>query len=65
MVFQAFAVWPHLTVKENVAFPLRIKKYPREELEKRVNMALASTNMTRLKDSIREDFLGENNSASL
>jgi len=51
MVFQAFAVWPHLTVKENVAFPLRIKKYPREELEKRVNMALVSTNMTRLKDS--------------
>ena len=26
MVFQAFAVWPHLNVFENVAFPLKIKK---------------------------------------
>ena len=28
MVFQAFAVWPHLSVYENVAFPLRIRKLP-------------------------------------
>jgi len=32
MVFQAFAVWPHLTVWDNVAFPLKIRKIPRPEL---------------------------------
>ncbi|HRX27727.1 MAG TPA: ABC transporter ATP-binding protein, partial [Aminivibrio sp.] len=40
MVFQAFAVWPHLNVFENVAFPLRVKKTPRDELRERVMTAL-------------------------
>jgi len=51
MVFQAFAVWPHLTVKENVAFPLRIKRRPSNEIENRVKMALTSTNLMKFKDS--------------
>ncbi|MDR1377600.1 MAG: ABC transporter ATP-binding protein [Synergistaceae bacterium] len=46
MVFQAFAVWPHLSVYENVAFPLRIRKLPTSEIEKRAKDALASTNLT-------------------
>lgn len=46
MVFQAFAVWPHLSVYENVAFPLRIRKTPAGEIDKRVKDALASTNLT-------------------
>ena len=50
MVFQAFAVWPHLTVYENVAFPLRIRKLPRAEIEARTDEALRHTN---LKDSAR------------
>src|SRR5215469_2540996 len=33
MVFQAFAVWPHLSVYENVAFPLRIRKLSNAEIE--------------------------------
>ncbi len=45
MVFQAFAVWPHLSVYENVAFPLRIRKTPSSELDKRVKDALAATNL--------------------
>jgi len=36
MVFQNYAVWPHMTVDNNIAFPLRIKKYSRDEIEKRV-----------------------------
>lgn len=36
MVFQSYAVWPHLTVFENVAFPLRCRKVPRQEIEGRV-----------------------------
>jgi iron(III) transport system ATP-binding protein len=46
MVFQAFAVWPHLSVYENVAFPLRIRKLPAAEIERRARDALASTNLT-------------------
>jgi iron(III) transport system ATP-binding protein len=29
MVFQNYAVWPHMTVSENVAYPLKIKKFPK------------------------------------
>ena len=43
MVFQAFAVWPHMNVFENVAFPLTIKKVPKDEIVKRVNEALHHT----------------------
>ncbi len=39
MVFQSYAVWPHMTVYENIAFPLRVKKYPKDEIEKRVRWA--------------------------
>lgn len=45
MVFQAFAVWPHLSVYENVAFPLRIRKTASAEIERRVKDALAATNL--------------------
>lgn len=47
MVFQAFAVWPHLSVWENVAFPLKIKKLPKAEIRERVQTALKATSLTR------------------
>jgi multiple sugar transport system ATP-binding protein len=37
MVFQNYAVFPHLTVFENIAFGLRIKKLPTQEIDRRVN----------------------------
>ena len=40
MVFQSYAIWPHLTVFENVAFPLRIRHLPRAEVTSRVARAL-------------------------
>ncbi|WP_317895117.1 ABC transporter ATP-binding protein [Pyrofollis japonicus] len=39
MVFQSYAVWPHMRVFDNIAFPLRIKKYPEEEIRRRVKWA--------------------------
>ncbi len=39
MVFQSYAVWPHMTVYDNIAFPLKIKKVPKEEIDKRVKWA--------------------------
>jgi len=39
MVFQSYALYPHLTVYENIAFGLRLKKLPKEEIDKRVQGA--------------------------
>src|SRR5581483_11815084 len=39
MVFQSYALYPHLSVRDNVGFPLRIKKVPREERARRVDEA--------------------------
>jgi multiple sugar transport system ATP-binding protein len=36
MVFQNYALYPHLSVRENIAFPLRMKKLPAAEIERRV-----------------------------
>ena len=40
VVFQSYAVWPHMTVFENVAFPLKLRKVPRQDLRRRVQEAL-------------------------
>src|SRR5437868_12350526 len=39
MVFQSYALYPHLTVYDNIAFGLKIKKLPKDEIEKRVENA--------------------------
>src|SRR5436305_11421932 len=39
MVFQSYAVFPHLTVFENIAFGLRLQKRPNEEVKRRVDNA--------------------------
>ncbi len=39
MVFQSYAVWPHMKVRDNIAFPLKIRKVPKEEIERRVKWA--------------------------
>ena len=58
MVFQAFAVWPHLSIWENVAFPLRIRKLPASEIEKRTTDALRSTNLLNVAKGSPEDLSG-------
>ena len=46
MVFQSYAVFPHLTVFDNVAFPLQIRKAPRSEILRRVGEALELVRLT-------------------
>jgi iron(III) transport system ATP-binding protein len=45
MVFQSYAIWPHMTVGQNVAFPLEVQKLPREEIRKRVGEVLDMVGM--------------------
>jgi len=40
MVFQSYAVWPHMTVTQNVAYPLRHRKVAREEINRKVTRVL-------------------------
>jgi iron(III) transport system ATP-binding protein len=41
MVFQSYAIWPHMTVAQNVAFPLRVRKMPKRAITARVAEVLA------------------------
>src|SRR5215475_6314117 len=40
MVFQNYALFPHMTVEENLAFPLNVRKVPKSEVEARIKRAL-------------------------
>ncbi|HEY6199785.1 MAG TPA: ABC transporter ATP-binding protein [Candidatus Binatia bacterium] len=50
MVFQSYAIWPHMTVAENVAFPLKSHKFPRKEVKERVRKALELVGMAGYED---------------
>ena len=50
MVFQSYAVWPHMTVAENVAFPLQSHKVPRREIKDRVHRVLELVSMDGFED---------------
>ncbi len=52
MVFQSYAIWPHMTVFDNVAFPLTVgkNKPSKAEVKRRVNKALATVQMDGLQD---------------
>jgi ABC-type Fe3+/spermidine/putrescine transport system ATPase subunit len=45
MVFQSYALWPHLTVFENVAYGLKLRRRPKQEIAERVMSALKLVNM--------------------
>jgi len=47
MVFQNYALFPHMTVKEDLAFPLEVRKLPKNEVEEKVSNALS---MVELQD---------------
>ena len=45
MMFQSYALWPHMTVAKNVAFGLEERRVPSEEIDRRVKQALSSVRM--------------------
>src|SRR5258707_645461 len=50
MVFQNYALYPHMTVYQNMSFGLRLKKYPKAEIDKRVQEAARILDITELLD---------------
>ncbi|MEI8066319.1 MAG: ABC transporter ATP-binding protein [Actinomycetes bacterium] len=51
MVFQNYALWPHMSVFKNVAYPLKVRKLSHEEITKKVHSALELVNLMHHKDS--------------
>ena len=50
MVFQSYAIWPHLSVFQNVAYPLQVRGLPAREVTERVRQALALVGLSGLED---------------
>jgi multiple sugar transport system ATP-binding protein len=50
MVFQSYAIYPHMTVRENMAFPLKLAKLPKDEIARRVDEAATTLELTELLD---------------
>src|SRR5580693_7336022 len=50
MVFQNYALYPHMSVFENMSFGLKLRKFPKEEIRKRVDHAARILDITELLD---------------
>ena len=58
MVFQNYAVFPHMTVRENVAFGLENRKLPKAEIKERVDEILETVKITQYADRLPERLSG-------
>ncbi len=58
MVFQSYAVWPHKTVFENIAYPLRLRRLDRKSIQERVKGVLALVNLDGLGERYPNQLSG-------
>ena len=58
LVFQSYALWPHMTVRENIAFGLKIQKLPKEEIERRIQDALRMMRIEEYVDRYPNELSG-------
>ena len=58
MIFQSYAIWPNMTVGQNVAFGLKLRKLPNAEVEQRVNRILEVVQMRHLKERYPSELSG-------
>jgi iron(III) transport system ATP-binding protein len=58
MVFQSYALWPHMTVAGNLALPLKIRKVDRAERERRIADALDKVGLLHLRDRYPHQLSG-------
>src|SRR6195256_2521397 len=48
MIFQSYALWPHMTVKENIVYGLKLRKMDRDAIAKKLDAILATTHIAPL-----------------
>ena len=58
MVFQSYAVWPHKNVFDNVAYPLRIQKKKKTELQEKVQQVLSLVKLSGMEDRFPHQLSG-------
>jgi len=58
LVFQSYALWPHMTVYKNMTFALEVQKLPKEEMNKRVRESLAEVQMQEYADRYPREMSG-------
>ena len=58
MVFQSYAIWPHMSVTKNVAYPLEIQKIPKDEINDRVADVLELVGLTDMADKMATQLSG-------
>ena len=58
MVFQSYAVWPHLNVFANVAYPLKIRKVPKDEIKEKVEKVLEAVHLSRYAKRMPSELSG-------
>lgn len=58
MVFQSYAVWPHMTVFDNIAYPLKIKKVPKDVIKQKVDAIMEVVHLSQYADRIPSQLSG-------
>jgi len=58
MVFQNYALFPHMTVYENLAFPLRVRKVSKEDADKKIDKALSMVSLTGFENRMPAQLSG-------
>lgn len=58
LVFQSYALWPHMSVTKNLRFPLQLRKMPKAEQERRIADVLALVEMSHLADRYPHELSG-------
>ena len=58
MVFQSYAVWPHMQVFDNVAYPLSIRHVPRDEIRRRVERVLEIVHLSQYAERLPSQLSG-------
>ena len=58
MIFQSYAIWPNMTVGQNVGFGLEVRKLPRAEIERRIDRILEVVQMGALKGRYPAELSG-------
>jgi ABC-type Fe3+/spermidine/putrescine transport system ATPase subunit len=58
MIFQSYAIWPHMTVFENVAFGLRLRNLGREDVERRTRRILEVVHLDHLAERLPTELSG-------